>query len=164
MALRTSHGPVLHVATRQVQCKMGVEAMQNGWDGEVLLEGREVAELEWVKKNLQSFNGRGIRNEKADEVTWVAEHGRWSEKHQKLASLTQQANLEKDHTAVVLKKCGQVEMVTDLPGGTNTMAVVKGVEELWEIQKRLAALLDGQVTDSWKKVLWVTGSRNCYTS
>ena len=162
VALRTSHGPVLHVATRQVQCKMGVEAMQNGWDGEVMLEGREVAELEWVKKNLQSFNGRGIRNEKADEVTWVAEHGRWSEKHHKLASLTQQANLEKDHTAVVLKKCGQVEMVTDLPGGTNTMAVVKGVEELWEIQKRLAALPDGQVTDSWKKVLWVTGSRNCY--
>ena len=68
VALKVSHGPVTNVATRQVQCKMGAEVIQNGWDGNVQLGQQEAAELSWICDNLKAFNGRGIRTENAGPV------------------------------------------------------------------------------------------------
>ena len=59
------------MATRNLQCKMGVEGTDNGWEGQVELGDREGSELSWIKENLQAFNGRGIRDETGEDEKWT---------------------------------------------------------------------------------------------
>ena len=59
--LRPLHGLVLHIATRHLRCKMGAEALQNGWDGQLELGARKVRELLWVRDNMQKLNGKSYQ-------------------------------------------------------------------------------------------------------
>ena len=61
VALRPLHGLVLHIATRHLRCKMGAEALQNGWDGQLELGARKVRELLWVRDNMQKLNGKSYQ-------------------------------------------------------------------------------------------------------
>ena len=103
VALRASHGPVLQVATRNLQCKMGVEATANGWDGLVELGDREESELSWIKENLQAFNGRGIRDETGENERWTPT-GRFSGRDETgIEEKMQRAGIEGTAPAYILR-------------------------------------------------------------
>ena len=61
-----------------------------------------------------------------------------------------------------MKIAGQVETTDDMPGGVHPEAVVRGVDQLQEIQEKLAGQPDRGQEDGWTKVFWKTNSRNCY--
>ena len=135
-----------------MQCKIGAEVIQNGWDGNVQLGQREAAELSWICDNLKAFNGRGIRNENAGPAVWESAGKIFTRSRQQTEAET--ANWVREHGSQlwIMKIAGQVKTTDAMPCGVHPEAVVRGVDQLQEIQEKLAGQPDRGQEDGWTKV------------
>jgi hypothetical protein len=133
--------------------QLGKVVTQFGWEASVDLDNDAVEELLWLQRNIPWFNGRGIRNERDNDVFWEAAS----------SGLPVAAGGEMGFTDLHEKKFSFVvdntaELVAEFPEPT---AAQEAVRELKELEDRLDNLSPSESTN-WRRIFWKTGSRNCH--
>jgi hypothetical protein len=152
-SLRPSHGNVLRVMSQNLHHQLGRVVTQFGWEASVDLDSEAVEELLWLQRNIPWFNGRGIRNERDQDVFWEATSAGAPDTTGGETSCTDMH--EKKFSFAVDNK---VETVAEFPEPTT---VQQAVRELKELEERLDNLSSNEAT-SWRRIFWKTGSRNCH--
>ncbi len=156
-ALRVSHGRALHIATRQVQNKMGRAVNERGWETMVELGAGEQGELEWIRHNLTAFNGRGIRDETGEEMAKQGTGqvtGEWDD-------TTDLPGQDRQESWEVWED-NRLERQDDFPGGGNRVAILAAMQEMRQLRDVLMELDDRGDSEDWRRLVWTTKSRNFY--
>ena len=111
---------------------------------------------------MKAFNGRKNRNDNAGPVVWESAGKIFMSSRQQTKAETASWVREHGTQAWIMKIAGQVEKTDDMPGRVHPEAVVRGMDQLQEIQEKLAGQPDRGQQDGWTRVFWKTNSRNCY--
>jgi hypothetical protein len=156
-ALRVSHGRALHIATRQVQNKMGRAVNEKGWETMVELGAGEQGELEWIRHNLTAFNGRGIRVETGEEINKQGT-GQVTGEGDDTTDLPGQDRQE----SWEVWEDNRLERQDDFPGGGNRVAILAAMQEMRQLRDVLMELDDRGDSEDWRRLVWTTNSRNFY--
>jgi len=162
-SMRVSHGSVVFLSTRSVQHQMGAVVLKDGWDGSITLSDRVGRELAWVIQNFQMFNGRGIRDEKGEEVLFsLQDTQRFQAEHSALQASEAALWVQEQSTSWTAPLDGKLKELEDFPGGTSGVQVSAGVQELEVIVRWLKSAARANPLSRWTRIVWHTSSRNCH--
>jgi hypothetical protein len=71
---RTTHGPVLHIMSREMQQQLGMATRGGNWSARFVWTDEAVEEFQWIKDNMRTYNGRNLRQEeRTDKICKQAE-------------------------------------------------------------------------------------------
>ncbi len=71
-ACRTTHGPVLHIMSREAQHQLGEATKDGNWDMTMAWDEKSIKELSWIKENMAKYNGRHLREEEGPQMKYEA--------------------------------------------------------------------------------------------
>jgi hypothetical protein len=70
---RTTHGPVLHIMSREMQHQLGMATRDGNWSARFVWTEEAVEELQWIKDNMRMYNGRNLMQEECTDK--IYKHG-----------------------------------------------------------------------------------------
>jgi hypothetical protein len=67
-AMKTLHGHIVAISTRNTQHHLGLRVVKEGWEAQLRLNKQDTAKIEWFCTKEQRFSGRGIRDVTGPEI------------------------------------------------------------------------------------------------
>ncbi len=161
---RTTHGPVLHITSREMQHQLGMATQEGNWNARFVWTEEAVEELQWIKENLKRYNGRNLRQEECTDKIYKqtetaaarneARVNRWEV--EQAAKKLQEGTVSYIYTTA--KESKEVENVQE----SGQRWIEEGLQELRAIVNRLQRDKQQLRKVVGGRVYWMTSSVNGY--